>query len=143
MRGVRLARISAEPLDIAAHLAAVADPRAGGIATFIGSVRDHDPEAAGAVVALEYSAHPDAEDTLHDIAERAIGGAHALVAVSHRIGTLAVGEHAVVVVVATAHRAEAFEICRTVIETIKIDLPIWKRQAEVGGVASWKGLGAG
>ena len=62
-------------------------------------------------------------------------------AVSHRVGRLSVGEPAVVIAVATPHRAEAFDICRTIIETIKRDLPVWKRQLAADGTAEWKGIG--
>jgi molybdopterin synthase catalytic subunit len=138
---VRLTAISAEPLDLHAHLAAVQDAAAGAVTTFVGLVRDHDPDAATAVVALEYSAHPDAEEALRRIAEEAIGDTGALVAVSHRTGRLEVGDAAVVIAVAAAHRAEAFEVCRAVIETIKTGLPVWKRQVESDGTATWLGLG--
>lgn len=138
---VRIARLSDQKLDIAAHLAAVEDAAAGAVASFIGTVRDHDPDASSAVIALEYSAHPDAEATLHDIAVTAIGDRRGIVAVSHRIGRLEVGEAAVVIVVATPHRAEAFEICREIIEAIKRELPVWKRQLSADGTAAWKGLG--
>lgn len=141
MGQVRIARISDAPLDVAAHLAAVDDPTAGAVASFIGTVRDHDPDAATAVVALEYTSHPDAEATLREIALRASGDRDAIVAVSHRIGRLAVGDAAVVIAVATPHRAESFEICRAVIEEIKRALPVWKRQVESDGTTSWKGLG--
>lgn len=141
MAEVRIAQISEQPLDVTAHLAAVDDPSAGAVASFIGTVRDHDPDAATAVVALEYSAHPDAEKTLREIALRAMAGRPAIVAVSHRIGRLTVGEAAVVIAVATPHRAESFEICREVIEDIKRSLPVWKRQVEADGSTAWKGLG--
>jgi len=138
---VRMAAISAEPLDLDAHLRAVDDAHMGAVTTFVGRVRDHDPDAATAVVALEYSAHPDAAVTLSRLAAAAIGSTGALVAVSHRVGTLQVGDAAVVIAVASAHRAEAFEVCRTLIETIKTDLPVWKRQVESDGTATWLGLG--
>ena len=141
MGAVRLAAISSERLDLDAHLAEVDDPTCGAVTTFVGRVRDHDPDAATAVVALEYSAHPDAEATLHRLAESAIGSSSALVAVSHRIGRLAVGDDAVVIAVSSPHRAEAFEVCRTLIESIKTDLPVWKRQVESDGTTAWKGLG--
>ncbi|SBS75022.1 molybdenum cofactor biosynthesis protein MoaE [uncultured Microbacterium sp.] len=141
MSAVRLARISAEPLDLAAHLAAVEDDRAGAVTTFLGRVRDHDPDAHGTVVALEYSAHPDAEATLHGIAVQAIGETSAIVAVSHRVGRLGVGDAAVVIAVGAPHRAEAFEVCRAVIEAIKRELPVWKRQIEADGTTAWKGIG--
>jgi len=138
---VALARISAEPLDLDAHLRAVDDAASGAVTTFLGRVRDNDPDAATAVVALEYSAHPDAEQTLRGIAERAIGGTGAIVAVSHRIGRLSVGDAAVVIAVASGHRDEAFTVCREVIEQIKRELPVWKRQVESDGTTAWKGLG--
>jgi len=138
---VRIARISAEPLDLEAHLAAVDDATAGAVTTFVGRVRDHDPDAATAVVALEYSAHPDAPAALERIASEAIGSTAAIVAVSHRVGRLSVGDAAVVIAVASPHRAEAFAVCRAIIETIKTDLPVWKRQVEADGSTSWKGLG--
>ena len=141
MGPVRLAAISSERLDLDAHLAAVDDPTCGAVTTFVGRVRDHDPDAATAVVALEYTAHPDAEATLHRLAEAAIGSSSALVAVSHRIGRLAVGDDAVVIAVSSPHRAEAFEVCRALIESIKTDLPVWKRQVEADGTTAWKGLG--
>jgi molybdopterin synthase catalytic subunit len=141
MSAVRIAAISAEPLDLDAHLAAVEDDAAGAVTTFVGRVRDHDPDAATAVVALEYSAHPDAAAALVRIAADAIGSTAAIVAVSHRIGRLDVGDAAVVIAVASPHRAEAFDVCRAIIETIKTDLPVWKRQVEADGTTSWKGLG--
>lgn len=141
MSAVRLAALSDEPLDLDAHLAAVDDATAGAVTTFIGRVRDHDPDASTEVVALDYSAHPDAEATLHGIAERAAAGTDAIVAVSHRTGRLGVGDAAVVIAVASGHRAEAFEVCRAVIEAIKLELPVWKRQVEADGTTAWKGLG--
>lgn len=141
MSAVRIARIESAPLDLAAHLAAVEDSSAGAVTSFIGRVRDHDPGASSAVVALEYSAHPDGEARLRAIAEDAAAGTRACVAVSHRIGTLAVGDLAVVIVVAAPHRDEAFAVCREVIESIKRGLPVWKRQLAADGSAQWQGLG--
>ena len=141
MSAVRIAAISAEPLDLDAHIAAVEDDAAGAVTTFVGRVRDHDPDAATAVVALEYSAHPDAATELLRIAADAIGSTAAVVAVSHRVGRLAVGDAAVVIAVASPHRAEAFDVCRAIIETIKTELPVWKRQVEADGTTAWKGIG--
>lgn len=142
MNDVRLAAISENPLDVDAHLRAVEDPAHGAVTTFIGRVRDNDHDAHTAVVGLEYSAHPDAETTLRRIAQEAgDGSTSAVVAVSHRIGRLDVGDSAVVIAVASGHRAEAFEVCREVIEAIKRDLPIWKRQLESDGSTAWKGIG--
>lgn len=141
-----LTRLTREPLDVAAHLRAVASPRAGASAVFVGTVRDHDPDAAGAVVTLEYTAHPDAERILSEIAARAESAheqdaAGLRVAVSHRLGALGVGEAAIVCAVSSAHRADAFEVARDVVERVKAELPVWKRQLEADGTAGWVGLG--
>lgn len=141
MDAVRLAAISSTPLDLDAHFRAVDDDTAGAFTSFVGRVRDHDPDAAGAVVALEYSSHPDAERKLREIAAAAAEGTAAIVAVSHRVGRLAVGDAAVVIAVASPHRAEAFHVCREVIEAIKRELPVWKRQVEADGTTAWKGIG--
>lgn len=138
---VRLARMSETPLSLDEHVTAVESTTAGAVTTFVGRVRDHDPDATDLVVALEYSAHPDAEQTLARIATDAAKGTDALVAVSHRTGRLVVGDAAVVIAVASAHRDEAFVVCREVIEAIKRDLPVWKRQIEADGTSAWKGLG--
>ncbi|MFS2242242.1 MULTISPECIES: molybdenum cofactor biosynthesis protein MoaE [unclassified Microbacterium] len=138
---VRLARISDQPLSLDEHIAAVDSTTSGAVTTFVGRVRDHDPDAADAVVALEYTSHPDAEQTLHRIAEVASEGTDAVVAVSHRIGRLDVGEAAVVIAVASSHRDAAFTVCREVIEAIKRELPVWKRQVEADGTTAWKGIG--
>lgn len=131
--------VSSAPLDVAAHLAAVADPQAGAIANFVGVVRDHDPEAEGRVIRLDYQAHPDASRILDELATR-FAGDGARVAVSHRIGELGVGDLALVCAVSTAHRADAFERCRALVEAIKAELPIWKRQHTADGDATWVGL---
>ncbi|MDF2507503.1 MAG: moaE1 [Microbacterium sp.] len=141
---VTLAAISDSPLSLDAHLAAVDDDRAGAVTTFLGRVRDHDPDAAGEVVALEYSSHPDAERILRELAEKAVAAGvsgEAIIAVSHRIGRLPVGSAAVIVAVAAAHRDEAFVVCREMIEAIKRELPVWKRQVEADGTTAWKGIG--
>ncbi|MEV7692583.1 molybdenum cofactor biosynthesis protein MoaE [Microbacterium sp. NPDC089189] len=141
MMTVAIARITDDPLEVAAHLDAVEDAASGAVTTFIGRVRDNDPDAATGVVALEYSAHPDAEAVLRGVAERAVGDTGAIVAVSHRIGRLGVGDAAVVIAVASGHRDVAFTVCREVIEQIKHELPVWKRQVESDGTTAWKGIG--
>jgi|UPI0003C7E709 molybdopterin synthase catalytic subunit len=136
-----IARISDTPIDLTDHVTAVTDPAAGAVATFLGQVRDHDPDVSGTVTLLEYEAHPDATATLHRIAGHVIGERPVRVAVSHRVGSLEVGDVAVVIAVASAHRALAFDVCRDLIEAIKTDLPIWKRQVDQQGRASWTGIG--
>jgi molybdopterin synthase catalytic subunit len=127
-----------EPLDVAAHLAAIDSPTMGAVVTFIGQVRDHDPEVEGPVAGIEYSAHPDAESVLAKLV--AALPDDVLVAVSHRIGHLEVGDLALVACVAAAHRDVAYAVSRDLIESIKRELPIWKRQLQTDGTASWVGL---
>ncbi|QAY74765.1 molybdenum cofactor biosynthesis protein MoaE [Agromyces protaetiae] len=150
---VVIAAVTDAPLDVAAHLAAVEDARAGAVATFIGVVRDHDPGTVGEVVELDYTAHPDAERFMLELAERFAapladvpgddlpdGADLVRIAVSHRIGTLGVGDLALVCAVATAHRADAFDRCRALVEAIKAELPVWKRQRTADGSTNWVGL---
>jgi molybdopterin synthase catalytic subunit len=133
---IRLAELRAEPLSVDEVLAAVSDPAAGGIALFTGTVRDHD-EGRG-VVRLSYSAHPTAAAELRRVAEKVAAdfGVRALAAV-HRTGDLAVGEIAVVVATACAHRGEAFESCRALIDELKHTVPIWKQQWFADGSSEW------
>ena len=62
------------------------------------------------------------------------------IAVSHRTGALAVGDLAIVACVATAHRALAFDVCRELVERVKAEVPIWKRQKLADGTHTWVGL---
>jgi molybdopterin synthase catalytic subunit len=136
-----LHRVVDAPLSLAEHVAAVDDPRAGAVATFIGRVRDHDPSVTGEVVALEYSAHPDAQSVLDRLVGQAAERADVLgVAASHRVGRLGVGEVAIVVAVATAHRSLAFDVCRDLVEVLKAELPIWKREVLADGSHVWVGM---
>ncbi|MFD2757983.1 molybdenum cofactor biosynthesis protein MoaE [Gulosibacter faecalis] len=134
------ADISAAPLDVAAHLDAVTTSETGATSVFVGTVRDHDPDAAGEVTALEYSSHPDAAAQLAELA-RACDRDDVRIAVSHRTGALRVGDTAIVCAVASAHRADAFDVCREVVERVKHELPVWKKQVEADGTAHWVGLG--
>lgn len=139
--GTPLVTLSTEPLAPAQFLTAVADPRAGAVAAFVGQVRDHDPAATGTVVALEYSAHPDAAAVLAQLAADARARAGVLgVALGHRVGRLEVGEPALVAAVASAHRALAFDVCRDLVEAVKAELPVWKREILADGSHVWAGL---
>lgn len=138
---VRIAQLSPLPLDVAAHLAAVASPQAGAVATFVGQVRDHDPDAAGEVVRLDYSAHPDAAAVLTRLAQELAADDGVLgLAVSHRVGRLSIGDVAIVACVATAHRDLAFRLCRELVERVKAELPVWKKQLEADGSHTWVGI---
>ena len=137
---VREASTSAEPLSVDRLLAQVRDPRVGGIALFLGVVRDHDHGAG--VTSLDYSAHPTAGAALAACAEQTAAAYDVVtLAVSHRTGHLEVGDLAVVVAVGAAHRQAALEACRHLIDTLKAQVPIWKEQALTDGTAEWVGLG--
>lgn len=125
-------------LDVADHIDAVNRAEFGATVTFLGHVRNHDPAASGEVTAVEYTAHPDAVQVLERLC--ASLGPECAVAVSHRIGVLGVGQVALVACVASAHRAAAYEASRRLIESIKAELPVWKRQVEADGRTTWVGL---
>ncbi|SEE93097.1 molybdenum cofactor biosynthesis protein MoaE [Ruania alba] len=135
-----IARISPTVLDIAAHQDAVTGPQDGALASFVGTVRDHSPDAAGQVQRLEYVAHPAAEEVLEQLAAQ-VSARHdgVTIAVSHRTGDLDVGEVAIVACAASAHRAAAFDACQDVVETVKAELPMWKKQVLVDGSHTWVG----
>lgn len=135
------ARVTDAPLDLNEHVTAVSTSASGAVVTFIGQVRDHDPDAAGQVTGLDYSAHPDAGRVIGEIADR-VRAQHPLVTlcVSHRIGHLEVGDLALVAAVASAHRAVAFAACEALVEAVKAEVPIWKKQYEADGAHTWVGL---
>jgi molybdopterin synthase catalytic subunit len=125
--------ITHEPLDRNALMAAVAHPSVGGIVVFEGVVRDH---ARGKQVRyLEYDVYPEmAIEQIHAIiAEAKRRWDVERVAVAHRIGRLEIGETSVIIVVATPHRAEAFDACRYIIDTLKTTVPIWKKEVATDG----------
>jgi molybdopterin synthase catalytic subunit len=136
---VLLAEVREEDLSLDEVVAAVRHPAAGGIATFVGVVREHDQGAA--VDALDYSAHPTAPDVLRQVAEE-VAGHHAVIALAavHRVGHLEIGDLAVVVAVSAAHRGAALEACRELIDTLKARVPIWKHQLFSDGSDEWVGL---
>lgn len=135
-RRVVLARVTSDPLDVAEHEAAVADASAGAVVSFSGVVRDHD--GGRSVRGIEYVGHPTAGDVLArvvaDVAARTDVEA---IAVSHRIGDLAIGDSALVVAVAGAHRQEAFAAAALLVDEVKHHLPVWKRQVFTDGTDEW------
>ncbi|HKC27111.1 MAG TPA: molybdenum cofactor biosynthesis protein MoaE [Jatrophihabitans sp.] len=133
---VRLVAISDQPLTTDLHEAAVDHPRAGARVVFCGVVREHDHGRT--VVELEYQGHPTAEQVLAEIAAEFAAEPEVLaLAVSHRVGTLEVGDVAIVAAVATGHRREAFVLCARLVDEVKARLPIWKRQVFADGSDEW------
>jgi len=135
---VRLLALRDTPIDVAEVLAAVDDPGAGGVVSFTGVVRDSD--GGQTVRELEYEAHPTAERELARVAAAVAADlpVQGLAAV-HRTGLLAVGDVAVVVAASAAHRGEAFEAARRLIDDLKATVPIWKRQVFADGGQEWVG----
>jgi len=133
---LRLLDIRDAPLSLDEVFEAVRDPAAGGIALFVGTVREVDQEQA--VNQLSYSSHPTATDKLREVATRIAEECDivALAAV-HRVGDLAVGDLAVVVAASAGHRTEAFEAGRRLIDELKSEVPVWKHQTYVDGDAVW------
>lgn len=136
MSAVRLIDVRDTPLSLDEVYSAVVDPAAGGICLFIGTVRDQDDGQA--VSALGYSSHPTAVARLRDVAER-IAAECDVVALAgvHRVGDLVIGDTAVVVAASAAHRAQAFEACRRLIDELKTDVPVWKHQTFTSGDSTW------
>lgn len=133
---VRLIDVREEPLDVGEVTAAVSDPAAGGLAIFVGTVRDHDRDHD--VVLLEYTGHPSAQARLADVAAE-VAEEFDVVAVAavHRVGSLQVGDLAVVSAVSAAHRGTAFEASRALIDRLKQRVPIWKHQVFGDGTDEW------
>jgi molybdenum cofactor synthesis domain-containing protein len=129
--------VTTDPLDVEEHACLVARSTAGAVVSFSGVVRDHD--GGRGVRALEYSSHPSASDVITRVAAQ-IAVAHPEVlglAVSHRIGPLAIGESALACAVSAAHRGPAFAACAALVEEVKLQLPIWKRQEFSDGSEAW------
>ncbi|RMI35821.1 molybdenum cofactor biosynthesis protein MoaE [Nocardia stercoris] len=132
---VRLAEISEQPLLPEAVELAVGGPAYGAVVVFTGKVRDHD--GGQAVSKLEYSAHPQAAKFLRQVCTDVAAERGLPVAAVHRVGALDIGDLAIVVAVASAHRAEAFACCSELVDRIKHEVPIWKRQLFVSGMSEW------
>ncbi len=142
--GVVLAEVRDAPVAAAELLDLVARPDAGAVALFVGMVRDHDPQASGTVVSLDYTCHPSAPTRIGEIVTDALAVAdpdgRCTVAAVHRVGHLEVGETAFVVAVSSPHRALAFAVCEHLVERVKAELPVWKQQFESDGSYRWSGL---
>lgn len=132
--------LTAQPLSLDRCLAAVTGPEVGGVCTFTGLVRRHSRGIT--VERLDYEAYGAMAEkvmrALVDEIEAEVPGAR--LAVEHRVGTLAIGDAAVVIVAAAPHRAEAFTACRAMIDRLKDRVPIWKKELGTDG-AVWVGLG--
>jgi len=123
-------------IDQNALVAVVLGPDCGGVVTFLGLVRNH--QDGKGVLRLEYSAYePMAQAECARIVAEAETRWPARVALLHRLGELAIGDVAVAVAAASAHRVQAFEACRYVIEETKRRVPIWKKEFYADGTVGW------
>jgi MoaE-MoaD fusion protein len=134
-------RVTEEPISLDAAVAEVADERAGGIATFTGTVRR---QSRGREVRhLEYEAYAEmAEDVMAKLAEE-LRGTYELcaVAIHHRVGRVEIGEPSVVIAVSAPHRHDALTACREAIDRLKETVPLWKKEVYEGG-EEWIGRGS-
>jgi len=135
---VKLVGLRETPLDVGEVVAALGDDASGGLTLFVGRVRDHD--GGMSVDGLDYTAHPSALQKLDEVCDRVAEeyDVHGVAAV-HRVGTLAIGDVAVVVATTAAHRGEAFTASRALIDTLKDEVPIWKHQRFGDGTEEWVG----
>jgi len=135
---VRLVDLREDPLDVAEVVDALDDDASGGLTLFVGRVRDHD--GGKGVVGLDYSAHPSALDKLRAVCERVAREYDVIgLAAVHRVGSLDIGDVAVVVATTSAHRGDAFAASRALIDTLKAEVPIWKHQRFGDGTEEWVG----
>jgi molybdenum cofactor synthesis domain-containing protein len=131
------AEVSESPLSVEEHASIVGEAAAGAVVTFAGVVRDHDKGRG--VVNLDYEGHPSAKAVIEEVAT-AVAGRHPglrAVAVSHRIGALAIGDVALACAVAAEHRQEAFAACADLVDDVKRRLPVWKHQNFTDGTDEW------
>jgi molybdopterin synthase catalytic subunit len=131
------AAVVSEPISVDEHAALVDDAAAGAVVTFSGVVRNHD--GGRGVRMLDYSGHPTASAVIRSVAEQVAGRADGVraIAVSHRIGALAIGDVALACAVAADHRGRAFAVCAELVDEVKRQLPIWKHQVFTDGEDEW------
>jgi molybdopterin synthase catalytic subunit len=136
---VARAAITDQPILLAEHEELVSHQAAGAVVGFAGVIRDHDDGRQ--VTRLEYSAHPSAADVIAEIVTEVAAQSYGVrtVAATHRVGTLQIGEPALVVAVAADHRHAAFDACARLVDAIKAQLPVWKHQFFADGTDEWVG----
>lgn len=127
-----------EAIDAEALQRAVAGHSAGAIALFLGTVRA-DSADGKTLVALDYEAYDAmALSQMTAVRVRAIAEKGILdAAIVHRLGRIPLGEASIAVAVASAHRAEAFNACRWIVDQVKLDVPIWKKDIWSDGTTEW------
>jgi len=134
-------RITTDPLDISAAVAEVSTDEAGGVATFVGTVRK--TSRGRDVDYLEYEAFEEMAEPMLSRLAADLEEKHGLcdVAIHHRVGRVEIGEASVVIAVSAPHRAAALDACREAIDTLKTTIPLWKKEVYEGG-EEWIGRGS-
>jgi len=134
-------RLVSEPLDVAAVLREVESPDAGGIASFVGTVRRRSRDRD--VLHIDYEAYEEMAEAMLAQLGAELTERHGLtaVAIHHRLGRVEIGEPSVVIAVSAPHRAAALDACREAIETLKTSIPLWKKEVYSGG-KEWIGRGS-
>lgn len=133
---VVISEVVTSAVDVARLEAAVTDAAAGAVVSFVGAVRDHD--GGRGVRLIEYVGHPSAADVLDKVAADVAARTDVeALAVAHRLGVLAIGDAALVVAVSAAHRHQAFAAAALLVDEVKDQLPVWKRQVFADGSDEW------
>ena len=134
-----IVKLQSDPIDHATAVANVYDGAAGGVTVFLGTTRDERNDAGLDLFALDYEAYDVmARKQLDDLAaEASRRWPIARLVILHRLGRVAVAEPSVLIAVACPHRGEAFEACRWIIDTLKKDVAIWKKEVWADGSTSW------
>jgi molybdopterin synthase catalytic subunit len=127
------------PIDVSHVLAHVYSAGAGGVAVFLGTTRSERSPSGQELVALDYEAYEEmARQQLADLAAEASRRWPVVaLAIVHRLGRVPLAEPSVMIAVATPHRGEAFEACRWLIDTLKKDVAIWKKEVWADGSGTW------
>ena len=131
--------ITPDPLAPARAIAQVTDPAAGGIAIFLGTTRSETSPDGRVLLALDYEAYPEMAGAQFDELARRARDRWPIsrLAILHRTGRVSVGEPAVLIAVATPHRAQAFEACQWLIDALKSEAAIWKKEIWQDGSSTW------
>jgi MoaE-MoaD fusion protein len=134
-------RLTADPIEVGAVIAEVADDQAGAVATFLGTTRARS--RGRTVLYLEYEAYEGmAEKVMEEIANT-VRKRYELcrIAITHRVGRVGIGETSVAIAVSAPHREHALAACKEAIDTLKVDVPLWKKEVYEGG-EEWIGRGS-
>ncbi|MCC2661193.1 MAG: molybdenum cofactor biosynthesis protein MoaE [Arthrobacter sp.] len=135
--------LTADPISEDDAIAAVEGAEAGAVVSFRGVVRNHD--GGQGVERLSYTAHPTASKAMLEVVASLLNeyseeASHPVrIWAAHRVGTLQVGDVALVCAVSAAHRGQAFTICSELVDRIKVGVPIWKEQLFSDGSMEWVG----